>query len=1233
MSGFTHLHLHSQYSLLDGAIRLDDLLPTIKERGMDTVAVTDHGNMYGAVHFYKAAKKHGVKPILGCEAYVAGNKGRFDRSDRSASHLILLAKDNEGYKNLTYLVSMGFLEGFYYHPRIDKELLRKHSKGLFGLSACLGGVVSKAYFKTGMDTAIATAREYADIFEPGHFFLELQDNGFSKQPTLNDALLEIGKAHGIPFVATADAHYLSSSDAAAHEVLMCIQQNKSLAEFRQDREHPDKNYVKSPQEMWDSFGKMCPEAVENTLRIANECKVELTLGQTFLPHYSVPAGRSLESYLEEVVKDGLSARIREMHNTVDQALYMQRLEYELGVILKMGFAGYFLIVWDFIRHAKERGIPVGPGRGSGAGSLVAFALRITDLDPILHELLFERFLNPERVSMPDFDIDFCQDRRGEVIDYVTQKYGKTNVGQIVTYSQLSAKSVIKDVGRVMEVPFAEMNELTKLIPNGLVEGKKVTINKALEIEPKLRELQEQKPVYKNIIEIARALEGLNRQTGMHAAGVVIGDKPLWEYVPVCRGKDGELITQFAKDEVELAGLVKFDFLGLKTLTVIANAVKHVRRRPGLGPFGLHSEFNIEKVPLDDPKVYELIASADTDGVFQLESSGFKELLKRLRPDRFEDIVAAVALYRPGPLDAGMVDDYIARKHGKKKVSYPHPSCEEVLAPTYGVIVYQEQVMRIAVALSGFTMGEADTLRKAMGKKKADVMAQMRDKFVRGAQSKGGMASAAADDLFTQIEKFAGYAFNKSHSAAYALVSYQTAYLKTYYPVEFMAALLSTEMGVQDNVVKYIQSARERGIAVLPPDVNRSERDFTVVEMPTRALAAAPTSTTMIATTTIAGAATTAAPVSAAPVPASTAAYSQAILFGLGAVKGVGDAAIEAISEGRRLHPFVSIYGFAESVDSRKINRKVIEALIKSGAMDCLGKPRWQLFGAMDKALEIGQAAHRDREVGQASLFAMFAATAKTAGGNGATAQGGSGTAHETYPTAGEWSDKQRLAFEKDALGFYITGHPLDRYASELAVLASSTTAKVAATGDNKAMRFSEVSVAGIVTAMRERPLKDGSGRMAFVTLEDLLGSIEVLVFSKVFAEYESVFKSGEPILVQGTVQLDTGGGKANTADDDEAPPTPKLRAASAELLAEARAKRAKRVEVTVPVYAITNEKLIQLKEILVAHKGEVPARLTITEPDVFETVIALPETLRVNPSDELLVRVDRLFGERVVRLG
>jgi DNA polymerase-3 subunit alpha len=1191
-SDFTHLHLHSQYSLLDGAIRMDELVPAIAEKGMTSVAVTDHGNMFGAIHFYKTAKKHGIKPILGCEAYVAG-AGRHDRKARDSAHLVLLAKDNEGYKNLSYLISMGYMEGFYYNPRIDKEILKKHSKGLYGLSACLGGVVNKTYLREGEAKAAAVAKEYAELFEPDHFFLELQDNGYEAQVRANQALMNIGQHYNIPMVATADSHYLRPQDSDAHEILMCIGHGQSLQEFRGKMQHSDLLYVRDAADMYRGLGSLCPQALENTVRIAKNCNVELNLSETFLPSYGVPQGMSRESYLEQLTRVGLKRRIKEALYAIDVGAYSQRLDYELGVITKMGFAGYFLIVWDFIRYAKETSVPVGPGRGSGAGSLVAWCLRITDLDPIPYDLLFERFLNPERVSMPDFDIDFCQDRRGEVLDYVSQKYGKQNVGQIVTYSQLSAKSVIKDVGRVLQLPFAEVNELTKLIP-GLVNGKKVSIEQALKLEPKLRDIQKEKPIYAQVINIARSLEGLNRQTGMHAAGIVIGDRPLWEYVPVCRGKEGELITQFAKDEVEEAGLVKFDFLGLKTLTVIAGAEAHVRRRPGDGPLGPNCDFHVERAPLADARVYALISSGDTDGVFQLESSGFKELLKRLRPDCFEDIVAAVALYRPGPLDAGMVDDYIARKHGRKKVAYPHPVCESILNTTYGVIVYQEQVMRIAVALSGFSMGEADILRKAMGKKKADVMAQVREKFVSGAQTQSQMPRHAADELFTQIEKFAGYAFNKSHSAAYAVISYQTAYLKTYYPVEFMAALLSTEMGDQDNVVRYITSAREHRISVLPPCVNQSDRDFAVV---------------------------------------NDATGHACILFGLGAVKGVGDAAIDSIIESRKDKPFVSLYDFCEQVDLKKVNRRVLEALVKSGACAAFNRPRAQLFATVDKALETGQKANKDRAVGQTSLFAAFAASlAKTAEATG----GDVGTlAHEVYPELPEWSDRERLSYEKEALGFYITGHPLDTYVADLPRLCTANTATLAAQlggagpgagGGNFGgrSRMVEVALGGVVVALRERPLKNGNGRMAFVTLEDLHGSCEVLVFSKVFADSEMYLKSDEPVLVRGALMVE---------GDDEQGSQLKIRATSIEPLCEVRRERTQGIRITLPVERATPAELTLLKQILKRHFGPVPVRLTLVAKGEFEADLNLSKEACISPTEQLLVELNTLLGQGAVALS
>lgn len=1184
---FTHLHLHSQYSLLSGAIRIDELMPRIKELGMSAVALTDNGNMYGAVHFYKAARKHGIRPIFGCDAYVA-EKSRHDRQSRDSAHLVLLAQNNVGYKNLSYLVSMGFMQGFYYNPRIDLELLAQHSEGLIGLSGGSSGVIAKVFLRDGMAAAQARAQQFAQTFAPGCFFLELQDTGTIEQARVNEALLEIGRTLDIPMVATANAHYLRPEDAPAHEILMCIGQGRSLAEFRQRMQHSDKLFVRSPEQMWQTFGQMCPEALLNTTRIAQMCNVELDLSQTFLPNYVVPEEHTRESYLLEITTAGLKRRIAEAYYPIDEALYQKRLDYELSVITKMGFAGYFLIVWDFIRHAKECGIPVGPGRGSGAGSLVAYSLRITDLDPIPYDLLFERFLNPDRVSMPDFDIDFCQDRRGEVIQYVAEKYGRDNVGQIVTYSLLSAKSVIKDVGRVLELPFAEVNELTKLIP-GLVNGKKVNIDQALSLEPKLREIQKEKPVYGQVIEISRALEGLGRQTGIHAAGIVIGDKPLWDYVPVCRGKEGELVTQFAKDEVEEAGLVKFDFLGLKTLTVVAKAQAHVRARGGQGPLGDNAQFDAERVPLDDMEVYKLIARGDTDGVFQLESSGFKELLKRLKPDRFEDVVAAVALYRPGPLDAGMVEDYIARKHGRKKVTYPHPVCAEILDTTYGVIVYQEQVMRIAVALCGFSMGEADVLRKAMGKKKAEVMAQMREQFVSGAQSQSGMDAQVAADLFTQIEKFAGYAFNKSHSAAYAVISYQTAYLKTYYPLEFMAALLSTEMRDQDNVVRYISSAREHGLVIRPPCVNRSGRDFSVEDD-------------------------------------ATAKGGRVILFGLGAVKGIGDAAIDAIVDGRSCDnkgiatsapmAFACLFDFCERVDLKRVNKKVLEALVKSGAMDSFKRARAVLFESIEQAVLIGQRTWRDRSIGQTNLFGLLTAVQRDDGQS----------AHAIhYSERPEWPDKERLVLEKEAVGFYITGHPLDAYASSLGRLTTANTASLPALAAQGGRRMGgEVALAGVVSAMRERPLKSGNGRMAFITLEDHLGSVEVIVFSKAFADGEDALRSGEPLLVRGHVMME--------GDEEDGQGAIKLRATQISSLSDVRQQSTRALGISLPLDRADEAMMRQLKTTFSQHRGSVPVTLTLGGNGDFEAVVQVCDTLRVCPSDALLVQLTQLVGDKRVHV-
>jgi DNA polymerase-3 subunit alpha len=1195
---FTHLHLHTLYSLLDGAIRMKDLVSTVKAKGMSSVAVTDHGNMFATVDFYKKAKDAGIKPIIGMEAYVAGPKGREDRTERIANHLILLAKNEEGYANLRYLSSRGFIDGFYYHPRIDKELLRQHSRGLFGLTACLGGEVTSACFRGDMEHARRAALEYKSIFEPGHFFLEIQSNGLPEQERANQNLKQLSRDADIPLVATADAHYVKREDARAHELLMCIASKKTLADNKRMRHSTDRLYVTGPEEMLAWFSDV-PEAVHNTQRIAEACQVELSLGKSVLPSFKVPEGHTADSFLAELARRGLDARFREFDELrlrYDREVYLGRLDMEVAVIQKMGFSGYFLIVQDFINWAKGHHIPVGPGRGSGAGSLVAYALRITDLDPLPYHLLFERFLNPERVSMPDFDIDFCQDRRDEVIRYVSEKYGHDNVGQIITFGQLKAKSVLRDVCRVFGLPFAEGDRIAKLVPEVL----NITLNQAIYGdpekgiggEPRLKEMMEKPAVLgtaegmgdittKDVLEISLALEGLNRQAGMHAAGVVIADRPLWDFVPVYSPGDGVLVTQFAKDEVEAAGLVKFDFLGLKTLTVIQRALDLVNRgRPGAQKLRVH------QIPLDDPATYQLISRGDTAGVFQMESSGFTEMVVKLRPSCFEDIIAAGALYRPGPLDAGMVDVFINRKHGRESVAFPHPALESVLKETYGVIVYQEQVMQISQILGGYTLGRADLLRRAMGKKKADVMAQEREGFLAGCLH-NGVDPKVANEIFDLMEKFAEYGFNKSHSAAYGLITVHTAWLKAHHPVEFMAALLTSEKDNTDKVVSYIAEARQAGQEVLPPDVNVSEMAFGAVEGKIR--------------------------------------------FGLGAIKGVGESAIEAIMEARGSRPFAELFDFCERVDPRRVNRKVIEALVKAGAFDFTERPRRQLFETIEKAMDRGASTQRDNAVGQSSLFGLLG------GGNPGTAGAGSG-ADQEYAQIGEWAEKERLAFEKEAIGFYVSGHPLHQYEKELKRYARSCASV------QRARRDDSVTVAGIVSQLRERPTKTGK-RMAWVTLEDLSGSVELVVFpgkdgsrplldSKSgkwargaarpgYDDFEKLLKGDDPLLVGGTVQW---------SNRDDETPTAEIIVDSVQSLREVREKRARRLEVRAAAELFTGERLLGLAKLARQHEGATPLAFSVVFPGEAEAIVG-DTRFKVQPTDDFIQAVDQLFGTKVVEVG
>jgi DNA polymerase-3 subunit alpha len=1021
------------------------------------------------------------------------------------------------------------------------------------------------------------AREYASMFAPGDFYLELMPTPTPEQETLNGELVRMSKKLGIPLVATNDCHYVNRSDAAAHDVLMAIQTGKSLKDERRLKHVVDSYYMKSPSEMDQAF-KDVPEAVENTAAIAKRCDVKLKFDQMYLPTYKVPDGETLDSHIGLLVERGLERRFKEYAGrgvAFDPDHYRQRCNTELAVIQKMGFSGYFLIVWDFINWAKDHGIPVGPGRGSGAGSAVAWALRITDIDPIEFKLLFERFLNPERVSMPDFDVDFCMNRRGEVIKYVQDKYGKDQVGQIATFHQLKARGVIRDIARAMEIPFAEADKLAKLVPEP-VQGKSPPVRDAIEQTPELKQLYNESPLHRELLDLAAALEGLNRNAGMHAAGIVIAERPLWEYVPCFRGQNDEIVTQFAMKEVEKVGLVKFDFLGLKTLTVIRTTVNLInqQRPPG-------DEFDIETVPKDDADVYKMIARGDTTGVFQLESSGFREILKKLKPDCFEDIVVVQALYRPGPLEGGMVDDFIERKHGKKKFEYLHPWLVDVLGDTYGVIVYQEQVMQIAQVLGGYTLGGADLLRRAMGKKKPEEMAKQKEKFLEGARQKA-VDPKVADQVFELMAFFAGYGFNRSHSAAYGWITYQTAFLKAHFPHEFMAGLMSCDADNVDNIVKFIAEARAMGLVVERPDINESAQDFTV-----------------------------------------TAGGDKVIRFGLGAVKGVGGSAVEAILEARASGgSFESLYELCRRVDTQKCNRRVLEQLIKSGALD--GLPgnaelrggRAQLLAVLDSALERGASEQRDRRSGQTSLFGLFAAQEPIKAATPGPALGGMG---EVYPDVEAWGPKQLLAFEKEALGFYVSGHPLDRYRGDLQRYASATTSDFPAGKRGPG----DASIGGIVSQYREMITKKGD-KMARFMLEDAEGALEVIAFPKTFEKVRHVLVSDEPILCTGTVKNE-GNGET---------PEWKMLLESAAPLSDLRQQKTSRVDIHLNADQLTLDQIDELKTILAnAQRGVCQAVLRLKIPLRSETVVALPDAWAVSPTEDLLTRLERLFGDRVTTLA
>ncbi|MDT3705175.1 MAG: DNA polymerase III subunit alpha [Thermincola sp.] len=1045
MSGdFVHLHVHTEYSLLDGAARIRDLVSRAAEMGMQALAITDHGSMFGVVDFYKAARKAGIKPILGCEVYVAPRTmdDREPGRDDANYHLVLLAENETGYRNLLHIVSEAYTRGFYYKPRTDKDTLRKHSQGLIALSACLGGEVPAAILNRQMDRARAAAKEYQDIFGAGNFYLELQDHGLAEQAGVSRELIKMSHELGIPLVVTNDLHYVHKEHAEVQDVLLCIGTGRTVDDEGRMAFGAQEFYLKSAEEMRLLFGEY-PEALLNTVGIAERCNVDLDFSQMFLPEYEIPADHTLDTYLREICLEGLTKRYPEADQTV-----WERLDFELKVIREMGFSGYFLIVWDFVRFARESGVLVGPGRGSAAGSLVAYVLGITNLDPLKYDLLFERFLNPERVSMPDIDIDFCYEKREQVIRYVIERYGAERVAQIITFGTMAARAAIRDVGRALNMPYGDVDRVAKLVPGELG----ITLDKALEGGSELRQLYDTDSGVHKLLDMARTIEGMPRHASTHAAGVVIGREPLTAYLPLYRTSEGVVATQFPKDTVEEIGLLKMDLLGLRTLTVIGNAVEIINQTMGLN-------LDIDKLALDDKPTFAMLGRADSIGVFQLESSGLRAILKELKPQAFEDIIALVALYRPGPLGSGMVEDFIKRKHGESRITYLHPALEPILRETYGVILYQEQVMRIAGELAGFSMGEADLLRRAMGKKKPEVIAGLRSQFVDGAGRKG-VDPDVAGQIFDLMEYFAGYGFNKSHSAAYALVSYQTAYLKANYPVAFMAALLTSIMDSSDKVAQYIDECRKSGIELLPPDINESLVDFTVV--------------------------------------------GSKIRFGLAAVKNVGRAAIENILETRRKDgPFPSFQDFCDRVDNRQVSKRVIESLIKGGALDSLGAHRAQSLNAIDQCVESAQKRQKDRENGQISLFDL-----------GESVQVLEQTASE-LPDVPPFSQKQLLAMEKEVLGLYITGHPLKEYENLLKEKVSHYTVQLAELPDE-----TNVVVGGVVTGMRKITTRSGEP-MLFAQLEDLMGSVEVILFPRVYKENAAVLKPDAPILVRGRINFNT----------------------------------------------------------------------------------------------------------------
>ncbi len=1132
-ANFVHLHVHSEYSLLDGAIKIHDLIQKAHEYKMPAVAITDHGNMFGAIEFYKQAYSLGVKPIIGAEVYIAPK----DRNDKTHTrglteasyHGILLVKNETGYRHLIKLLSIGYLEGFYYKPRIDKEVLTKYHEGLIFLSGCIKGEIPTLCKKEKYDEAKKKILEFKKIFGDENFYLELSDNNLEEQRQINEYLIQASKELAVPVVATNDVHYIHQNDAQSHEILLCIQTNKNIEDKDRLKFSSDQFYFKSPQEMTNLFSHI-PEAISNTIEIAKRCNLELEFGHLHLPHYEIEKGYDLESYLRKLCYEGIEKRYEAITTQIKE-----RLEYELNTIIQMKYTEYFLIIWDLICYAKSQHIPVGPGRGSAAGSIVSYALGITDIDPLKYNLLFERFLNPERISMPDIDMDFCYERRNEIIEYVSNKYGRDHVSQIITFGTMLAKAAIRDVGRALNIPYNEVDRIAKLIPYEL----NITLNNVLDRVPEFKELSEVGKT-KQLIDIAIKLEGLTRHASTHAAGIVISRESLTNIVPLYKDpKSGGITTQYAMSSIEAIGLLKMDFLGLRTLTLIDDVIENIERTKKI-------KIKIENIPLDDKQTYKLLAEGATIGTFQLESSGMRDLARRLKPDIFEELIALVALYRPGPLNSGMMDEFIKSKHGRT-IKYLHPALKHILEETYGVIVYQEQVMQIASELGGFTLGQADELRRAMSKKIPEKMEKMRELFINGAH-KNGVHNELATNIFELMAKFAEYGFNKSHSAAYALITYRTVYLKTHYPIEFMAGLLTTELGNTDKISFYIAECKKMGIQVLPPDINKSYSNFTVIE--------------------------------------------ETIRFGLNGIKNVGTGAIASIIETRESKgKFTTLYDFCERVDLRLVNKRVIESLIKCGAFDSVGAKRSQLLQILDHAIEVGSSVQKEMANGEISLFECLDDFKGT---------------YQELPDIPEWPESKLLKFEKEIIGVYITSHPLAKYEDEIKKYATCSTISLKEFKDK-----TQVIIGGLVESVKQITTKNEK-QMAFVTLEDTIGTVEIVVFTDVFEEAGDKLRKDALVLVKGRVNLQDG-------------KHPKINAEEIIELAEAQTEFSKVVHIKVDE-SIDEKTLLQLKGLLFKFSGNSNIHIHVIDNEK-ETVLIPSPNLKIKANPELIKGIEGMLGK------